>query len=131
MKSCAFFLRKKYFIPLMFLVAACGGEGLAGIFIPNIGNDWTSDRRSSLFVITPADTGVNESTFEGSETDFVCDTCDGTFEGSFKNYDVNFTFKSGPDNGVKYSGQFVKDSKPLQMRVTGTNGVSLKITKNN
>ena len=131
MKSTPSFLRKKYFIPLMFLAAACGADGLSGIFIPNIGNDWTSDRRQSLFVITPKDTGVNESTFEGSETDFVCDTCDGNFTGSFKNYDVNFTFNSGPDKGVKYSGQFVKDSKPLQMRVTGTNGVSLKITKNN
>jgi hypothetical protein len=127
MKTSPIFLRKKYFIPFVFLAAACGAEGLSGVFIPNIGNDWTSSR-NSLIVITPKDTGVNESDFQGNESD---DTSFANFKGHFKNYDVNFTFDDGRDAGVKYSGQFVKDSKPLQMRVTGTNGVSLTITKNN
>ena len=128
MKNDLFSGRNLLLSGIVLLTIACGAEGLSGLFVPNIGNDWTSSR-NSLFVITPQDTGVNRSTLEGNEsTDSTFDN----FHGSFENYDVQFTFEDGKDAGVTYKGQFVKNSQPLKMVVTGDkNNETLTITKNN
>jgi hypothetical protein len=115
------------FIGLLYLLIACKKDG-GVFFIPNFPNDWESNR-NSFFQFTPGELDVNESTLTGTEFSNE----DGTFSdftGSFKNYDVNFTFLNGKDEGIKYSGKFIKDSSPLQMRVTGDkNGEVLILTR--
>jgi hypothetical protein len=118
---------------LLFLLAACGGgasnaDVTEDVFIPNVSNQWLSSRGTTFF-FNPERTGVNESAFDGFEQDTI------TFEnleftGKFKNYDIEFTFTSGPDSAIKYTGKFLKGSNPLKMRVTGTNNVTLEITQN-
>ncbi|MXV49635.1 hypothetical protein GS399_01520 [Pedobacter sp. HMF7647] len=112
---------------LITFMASCGAEVVA-IFIPLLSAvRWDSDRNSQFFFFTVANEGKNESDFSGNEVD------DGgsvrSFEGHYKNYDVNFTFTSGPEETVKYTGKFIKDANPQRMEVTGTNGVKLKITR--
>ena len=45
-----------------------------------------------------------------------------TFKCEFNSYDIEFTFFEGPENTITYNGQFVKDSKPLQMIVRNKDG---------
>ncbi|WP_026897369.1 hypothetical protein [Daejeonella oryzae] len=109
---------------LFILLTGCGkdGGGAAGLFFPNFSNLWSSSR-GTLFQFLPTATNVSKGDFTGDE--------DGnTFTGSFNNLDIQFTFSSGAENGVKYTGQFVKDSDPLTMKVKGTNNVELTIVKN-
>lgn len=100
---------------LLALLTACSADDVLEIFVPNISNLWFSDRNSS-FTLTPAQQNVNEGSFTGVESD------DNTgdeynLSGSFKNYDISFTFSSGPEAGRTYSGQFVKDANPQRMNL--------------
>ena len=108
---------------LMILTSGCkkGSGGIAGLFIPNFSNLWTSSR-GTLFSFVPNATNVSKGTFSGTEDDSK------VFHGSFDSYNIEFTFDEEP--AIKYSGQFVKDSNPLTMVVKGTNNVELTITKN-
>lgn len=104
------------------LTSSCSKDGgIAGLFIPNFSNLWTSSR-GTLFSFAPNATGVSKGTFSGTEDDVK------VFHGSFDSYNIEFTFDDEPT--VKYSGQFVKDSNPLTMVVKGTNNVELTIVKN-
>lgn len=104
----------------------CSTDELIEVFVPNISNQWESSRNTKFFFVAAKDS-VSESTFTGNEQDENFETTD--LEGKFKNYDVEFTFTSGPEDGVKYTGKFLKNSNPLQMKVTGTNGQSITITQ--
>ncbi|NEU07721.1 hypothetical protein GZH53_05305 [Flavihumibacter sp. R14] len=108
---------------LFILMTGCGGDGGGGFFIPNFSNLWTSSR-ATTFQFLPSATNVSKGDFIGDEDDV------NKFEGTFNSYNVEFTFTEGNEAGVKYSGQFVKDSDPLTMKVKGTNNVELTITKN-
>jgi len=108
----------------LLIVSGCKGDGgdILDIFIPNISNVWKSSRNTRFF-FNPDKSGVNETTFSGSEQN-------GTTEdltGKFKNYDVEFTFINGDEEGVKYTGKFIKGSNPLRLEVKGTNNVNLVI----
>lgn len=112
---------------LLFIAFGCGKDGsnpILDVFIPNLSNQWVSSRNTNFFFLPDKDK-VNESTFFGNEQDGASIP----FKGSYKNYDINFTFEDGPEKGVKYTGKFIKNSKPLRMEVKGSNGVSLVITK--
>lgn len=104
----------------------CSTDELIEVFVPNISNQWESSRNTKFFFVAAQDS-VSESTLTGNEQDENFETFD--LEGSYKNYDVEFTFTSGPEDGVKYTGKFLKNSNPLQMKVTGTNGQSITITR--
>lgn len=112
---------------LLFIAFGCGKDGsnpILDVFIPNLSNQWESSRNTTFFFL-PDKNDVNESTFFGNEQTGQTNQ----FLGSFKNYDINFTFQDGPDKGIKYTGKFIKNSSPLQMKVKGSNGVELIITK--
>jgi hypothetical protein len=126
-------MKKVMFATLLFLLVGCGSDDniLADIFIPNVSNQWTSDRGSRFF-FNPDERDVNESDFTGSEqTDVEDVNGDDFFElsGHFKNYDITFTINGGLEQGVKYTGKFIKGSNPLRIEVTGTNGKKIKITQ--
>ena len=109
---------------LFILITGCGGGGggIADLFFPNFSNLWSSTR-GTQFQFAPTQTNVSKGDFIGDE--------DGeTFTGSFNNLNINFTFTSGAENGVKYSGQFIKKDNPTTMKVKGTNNVELTITRN-
>lgn len=114
---------------LFLLMTGCSSDDgdsiIDDLFIPNVSNQWESDRNSTFF-FNPKDgkTNVNESDFTGSEQ-----TEDDSFKlaGHFKNYDINFTFSEGPETGVKYTGKFIKGSNPLRIEVSGTNNKKIKI----
>jgi hypothetical protein len=106
--------------------SSCDGSGLEDIFLPNISNLWQSTRSSTFFFSDYTD-NVSESSFKGKEEDGVIAARN--FTGKFKNYDVELTYINGPENNVKFTGQFVKGSNPLQMKFTGTNGVNLTLTR--
>lgn len=113
---------------VFFMILSCGknkSDPIEDLFIPNLSNQWESSRNTNFFFLADKD-NVNESTFLGNEQTGATNQ----FLGSFKNYDIKFTFQDGPDKGVKYTGKFIKNSKPLQMKVKGSNGVELVITKN-
>lgn len=109
-----------------FFYVRCSTDELIEVFVPNISNQWESSRNTKFFFVAAQDS-VSESTLTGNEQDENFETFD--LEGSYKNYDVEFTFTSGPEDGVKYTGKFLKNSNPLQMKVTGTNGQSITITR--
>jgi hypothetical protein len=94
------------------------------LFIPDITNQWTSSR-GTFFNFDPDKTNVNQSTFTGQEEGAT----DDNFNGKFKNYAVQFTFTTGNDTGVTYSGSFVKGSNPLVMKLKGSNGENLTLTQ--
>jgi len=109
---------------LFMLMTGCGKDGgVGGLFIPNFSNLWTSSR-GTTFQFLPSSTNVSKGDFTGDEDDV------NKLQGTFNSYDIEFTFIEGAETGVKYSGQFVKDSEPLTMKVKGTNNVELTITKN-
>lgn len=114
------------FATLLFVIVSCGSDdnSLVDIFIPNVSNQWTSDRGSRFF-FNPDERDVNESNFTGSEQSTIIDE----FSGHFKNYDITFTFTEGDEKEVKYTGKFIKGSNPLRIEVTGTNGKKIKITQ--
>jgi len=108
------------------LISCSGDGGLLDLFIPNLSNQWESNRETFFFFFAD-ERDVNESTLTGSEQND-----DGeirNFTGRFKDYDIEFTFLEGPEKGVKYTGKFIKDSDPLVIKVTGTNGVKLQIVQ--
>jgi phosphoheptose isomerase len=112
---------------LLLLIVACGGaEAIADLFVANLSNDFTSSRSSS-FIFSPAKTGVNESDFTGQELD--ASGVDKEFSGHFLNYDIHFTFTSGPEKDVTYTGKFVKGSDPETIKLTGSNGQPLTLIK--
>jgi hypothetical protein len=119
-------MKKVMFATLLFLLVGCGSDDniLADIFIPNVSNQWTSDRGSRFF-FNPDERDVNESDFTGSEQNGN----NFEFSGHFKNYDITFTFNEGNEIGVKYTGKFIKGSNPLRIKVTGTNGETIEITQ--
>ena len=127
-------MKKLMFAMLLLIIGACCSDGdslIEEMFIPNVSNQWTSDRNSRFF-FNPSNTKVNESDFLGSEQTTIADVNGETFfehSGHFKNYDINFTFTTGEDKGVKYSGKFIKGSNPLRIEVTGTNGKKIVITQ--
>jgi len=110
-------------IVVAFLVCCKGGLG--GLFIPNVSNQWVSDRNTT-FNFSPAKTGVNESTFIGFEN---TDLESSNLNGQFNNYDLSFKFTSGPETDIVYTGNFVKGSNPLKIKVTGSNGKRIEITQ--
>lgn len=119
-------MKKIVFATLLFLIAGCSSDNdVVDIFIPNVSNQWESDRNSKFF-FNPENTDVNESNFIGSEQ-----TSSDNFEftGFFKNYDIEFTFTEGAEQGVKYTGRFIKGSNPLRIEVNGTNKNKIKITQ--
>lgn len=107
------------------VLTGCGEDGIADLFIPNFTNNWTSSRETP-FEFKPNATDVSEGSFTGTEDNGIRND----FEGSFNNLDIEFTFLEGDEAGVNYSGKFIKDSKPLTMKVKGTNNVELTIIKN-
>ena len=110
---------------LFILLTGCGKDGgIAGLFIPNFSNAWTSSR-NTRFEFIPNATDVSKGTFFGSEeSDF------NEFTGTFNNYDIEFTITKGNEVGEHYSGKFIKDSNPLSMKVKGDrNKTELTITK--
>lgn len=104
---------------------SCDTNTLAEIFVPNISNQWTSNRNSFFFFL-PDSTNVRSSTFNGNENR---DANQDQFVGNFKDYDIEFTFTSGPDKDVKYKGKFIKGSSPLKISAKGTNGETLEILR--
>jgi hypothetical protein len=110
-------------IVVSFLVCCKGGLG--GLFIPNVSNQWVSNRNTT-FNFSVAKTGVNESTFVGFEN---TDLESSDFSGQFSNYDISFKFKSGPETDILYTGNFVKGSNPLKITATGSNGKRLELTQ--
>ncbi len=111
---------------LSIVLIKCSTDDVLEVFIPNISNQWESDRNTKFFFVASQDS-VSASAFTGSEQNENFENFD--LEGSFNRYDVEFTFVDGPEDGVKYTGQFIKNSNPLRMRVKGTNGVTLNITQ--
>ena len=110
-------------ICILFLLAGCGKEGIVGLFFPNFSNLWESSRDTRFqFTPTASSVGKSEGDFNGDEDGLK-------FKGKFNSYDIEFTFLEGPENTITYKGQFVKDSKPLQMIVRNKDGNQLTITK--
>ncbi len=109
---------------LFLLISSCGtsGGGIADLFIPNFSNLWASSRGTN-FQFVPNASNVPSGTLTGDEDGIP-------FTGSFNSYKVEFTFTSGAENGVKYSGKIIKDSDPVKMELTGTNNVQLTLVKN-
>lgn len=93
------------------------------IFIPNLSNQWASNRNSNFFFLAETE-GVNKSNFTGNEQDEDGNVAQLT--GNFENYNVQFTFDVSK---VSYSGKFIKGSKPLRMELKGTDGKNLVITR--
>ena len=119
-------MKKLILATLLVSLIACSSDDsniIEDLFIPNVSNQWESDRNTTFF-FNPAKTNVNESDFTGSEQG-----SNESFElsGHFKNYDITFTFSEGPEDGVKYTGKFIKGSNPLTIKVTGTNGEKIEI----
>jgi hypothetical protein len=108
-------LLRKSRVLLLTLIFSCSADEVLEIFVPNISNLWFSDRNST-FTLTPAQQNVNEGSFTGVESDDNTGD-DYNLSGSFKNYDISFTFASGPESGRTYSGQFVKDANPQRMNL--------------
>lgn len=117
-------MKNVWMLPAILLLFSCGKDGATNqSFIPNISNSFTSSRGTNFFFLNYT-ANVNTSSFEGNEQPGSLH-----FTGSYTNYDIVFTFDSGPEKGVTYTGKFVKDANPLQMNITGTNKVNLIITK--
>jgi len=113
---------------LMIMVVGCSGASvIPDLFVANVSNAWTSDR-NSRFLFNADKNDVSQSNFNGEEDDK--DGNVNNMNGAFNNYDIHFTFTNGAENGVTYTGKFVKGSNPLQMIVKGTNNITLTITKN-
>ena len=93
------------------------------IFIPNLSNQWASNRNSNFFFLAETE-GVNKSNFTGNEQDEDGNVAQLT--GNFENYNVQFTFDVSK---VTYSGKFIKGSKPLRMELKGSDGKNLVITR--
>ena len=126
-------MKKIILATFLFLIAGCSSDdgGFLDLFIPNISNQWESDRDSKFF-FNPENTGVSESNFIGSEQTANADENGETFfefTGRFKNYDIEFTFTNGTEKGIKYTGHFIKGSNPLRIEVTGTNKKKVKIVQ--
>ena len=122
-------MKKIFLASLLLLSAACADDdtGIDGLFIPNVSNQWTSNRNSIFFFNTES-TNVSESTFTGNEQPL--DNNDVyELEGSFKNHDIEYTFTSGPETGVKYTGKFIEGAS-LKIKATGSNGNKVEITRN-
>lgn len=112
---------------LTILLTSCSGDGgLLDLFVPNLSNQWESNR-GTFFFFTADERDVNESTLTGNEQSNVGDIHN--FTGRFKDYDIEFTFLEGPEKNVKYTGKFIKESDPLTIKATGTNGVKLEIVQ--
>ncbi len=108
----------------LLLMAGCGKDGgIAGLFIPNFSNLWFSSRNTT-FQFNPTTTNVSKGEFTGTEENGFND-----FEGTFNNYDIEFTITEGNEKGVRYTGKFTKEN-PLTMEVKGTNNQELTISKN-
>lgn len=122
-------MKKIILASLMFLSTACTDDDttIDGLFIPNVSNQWLSDRNSEFFFTTEK-TNVNESTFIGNEQPLDNDDFY-DLEGSFKNHDIEYTFTSGPEAGVKYTGKFIEGAS-LRIKATGSNGKKVEITRN-
>ena len=105
---------------VMVALTGCGKDGgIANLFIPNFSNLWKSSRET-FFTFKPDDANLSSGKLSGDE--------DGrTFKGSYDNYDIKFSFDN--EQAIIYTGQIIKDSKPLSMKVKGTNNVELTITK--
>jgi hypothetical protein len=126
-------MKTKLIIPicLIFMAIGCGKDGgsIIDLFIPNLSNQWISNRNSNFFFL-PEQDNVSESNFNGNEVandDGVAQP----FTGHFKNYDISFKFEDGPRKGETYSGKLIKGSNPLRMELKGdkTSG-KLIITRN-
>jgi len=118
-----------YGILMVIIMAGCSGSSdpTDDIFIANVSNAWTSNR-NSRFLFNADKNDVSQSNFNGEEDDV--DGNVNNMNGAFNNYDIHFTFTDGVENGVTYTGKFVKGSNPLKMIVKGTNNITLTITKN-
>jgi len=120
---------KKLFTTLVVIISltSCSGDGgILDLFVPNLSNRWESNR-GTFFFFTADERDVNESTLTGNEQNNFGDIHN--FTGRFKDYDIEFTFLEGPEKDVKYTGKFIKDSDPLTIKVTGTNGAKLEIVQ--
>ena len=113
------------------MVFSCSKDAsVLDIFIPNLSNQWVSDRNTNFFFNSDdPDKNKNESTFTGNEQN--PDTGD-VFQltGKYKNYDVEFTFTEGPEKGITYTGKFIKNSNPLRMEMKAPGNVKVTITQN-
>ena len=122
-------MKKIFLASLLLLATACSDDdtSIDGLFIPNVSNQWTSDR-NSIFFFTTEQSNVSESTFTGNEQPLDNDDVY-QLEGSFKNHDIEYTFTSGPETGVKYTGKFIEGAS-LKVKATGSNGKKVEITRN-
>jgi len=119
-------MKRLIVVAVLLLVMACGDdEPVDELFIPNISNQWESNR-NSFFFFAAEKNGVNESDFTGSEQK---DGDSFEFVGHFKNYDIEFTFSNGPEEGIKYQGKMVKGSDPLKIKARGANGQQLELVQ--
>ncbi|EOR92921.1 hypothetical protein ADIARSV_4009 [Arcticibacter svalbardensis MN12-7] len=114
----------------MLLATACTDDdaSIDDLFIPNVSNQWTSDR-NSIFFFTTEQSNVSESTFTGNEQPQDNSNDVYQLEGSFKNHDIEYTFSSGPETGIKYTGKFIEGAS-LKIKATGSNGKKVEITRN-
>ncbi|MDB5126982.1 hypothetical protein [Mucilaginibacter sp.] len=117
------------FILAAIMLFSCSKDAsVLDIFIPNLSNQWVSDRNTNFF-FTSDNPDKNESTFFGNEQDpGTGDTFQLT--GKYKNYDVEFTFTEGPETGVTYTGKFIKNSNPLRMEMKAPGNKKVTITQN-
>jgi uncharacterized protein YxeA len=112
------------------MVFSCSKDAsVLDIFIPNLSNQWVSDRNTNFFFNPDDPEKKNEATFTGSEQN------PGTGDvfqltGKYKNYDVEFTFTEGSETGVTYTGKFIKNSNPLRMELKAPGNKKLTITQN-
>lgn len=117
-------MKKLILATVLLLVMACGDdEPVDELFIPNISNQWESNR-NSFFFFAAENNGVNESDFTGNEQK---EGDNFEFTGHFKNYDIEFTFSDGTEVGIQYKGKIVKGSDPLKIKATGTNGQQVEL----
>jgi hypothetical protein len=118
------------FILAAIMLFSCSKDAsVLDIFIPNLSNQWVSDRNTNFFFNPDDPDKKNEATFTGSEQN------PGTGDvfqltGKYKNYDVEFTFTEGPETGVTYTGKFIKNSNPLRMEMKAPGNIKVTITQN-
>jgi hypothetical protein len=101
----------------------CNKTSGVDIFIPNLSNTWLNTANDDVFFFKDYQENVNESDFNGF------DNLNGNLTGHFKNYDIHFTFSEGAEQGVTYTGQFLKED-PSIMKLKDDNGNEITLERN-
>ena len=126
MKSTKYLLKilpSFFLLVLFFSCSKDGGGSGADVFIPDLSQQWRniSTADNDTYNFNPDAVNVASSNFTGIENNNTTGD-QNDLAGSFQNSKIEFTFTSGPKNGIKYSGTMSGTGINQKMTLTTPSG---------